>query len=65
MARKRKAKLPVFRIVEMPKWKSKILDVVTGVLFPGEAYFVLTIDQTDFKYDGEHYYDIETGNKVL
>jgi hypothetical protein len=49
----------------MPKWKSRILDVITSILFPGEKYFVLTINETDFTYDGTHYYDLETGEKII
>lgn len=62
--RKKKVDLPVFAIVDMPKWKSKILDVVTGILFPGEKYFVLTIQETDFMTDGRKYTDLETGIEV-
>lgn len=65
MARKKKEKLPVFAIVEMPKWKAKICDIVVGMLFPGEKYFVLTIQETEFESDGKSYYDLETGDKVL
>ena len=65
MPKKKKQSLPVFSIVEMPKWKSRILDVITSVLFPGEKYFVLTINETDFTYDGTHYYDLETGEKII
>ena len=64
MARK-KNKLPVFAIVDMPKWKAKILDVIVGILFPGEKYFVLTIQETEFESDGKSYYDMETGKQVL
>lgn len=65
MARKKKKSLPVFAIVDMPKWKAKIIDVVTSILFPGEKYFVITILETDFEHDGKNYYDLETGKKVL
>ena len=64
MARKKKQKLPVFAVVEMPKWKAKILDVVTSILFPGEKYFVLTIQETDFMTDGKKYTDLETGFEI-
>lgn len=64
MPRKKKQKLPVFAVVEMPKWKAKILDVVTSILFPGEKYFVLTIQETDFMTDGRKYTDLETGIEV-
>ena len=45
---KKKQDLPVFAIVDMPKWKAKIIDVVTSILFPGEKYFVITIHETGF-----------------
>ena len=64
MARKKKEKLPTFAIIEMPKWKAKICDIVVGLLFPGEKYFVLTIQETPFEYDGKDYYDLETGKKL-
>ena len=64
MARKKKQKLPVFAVVEMPKWKAKILDVVTSILFPGEKYFVITIQETYFMTDGRKYTDLETGIEV-
>ena len=53
MARKKKSDLPVFAIVTMPKWKSKILDVIVGILFPGELYFVLTIQETGMTTNGK------------
>jgi hypothetical protein len=64
VARKKKEKLPTFAIVDMPKWKSKICDIVIKLLFPGEKYFVLTIQETSFEYDGKDYYDLETGEKI-
>ena len=56
MARKKKVDLPVFAIVDMPKWKAKIIDVVTSILFPGEKYFVLTIHTTHMTTDGKGKY---------
>jgi hypothetical protein len=53
VARKKKADLPVFAIVDMPKWKAKICDIVVGILFPGEKYFVLTIQETHMTTDGK------------
>lgn len=60
MARKKKD-LPVFAIVEMPKWKSKILDVIVGILFPGELYFVLTLQETQMTTDGKGKYTDDRG----
>lgn len=62
MPKKKKVDLPVFAIVEMPKWKAKITDVVVGLLFPGEKYFVLTISETG---NGKNKYtDVKTGLTV-
>jgi hypothetical protein len=60
VARKKKD-LPVFAIVEMPKWKSKILDVIVGILFPGELYFVLTLQETQMTTDGKGKYTDDRG----
>ena len=64
MARKKKADLPVFAIVDMPKWKAKIIDVVTSILFPGEKYFVLTINTTHMTTDGKGKYTDDKGTTV-
>jgi hypothetical protein len=48
---KKKDALPVFAIVEMPKWKERIIDIVTSILFPGQKYFVLTIQETGMTSD--------------
>jgi len=50
MPRKKKD-LPIFVVVDMPKWKAKIIDAVTRILFPGEKYFVLTVLETGLKYE--------------
>ena len=64
-SRKKKEQLPVLAIVEMPKWKAKIVDIVTSILFPGEKYFVLTIQGTGFTSDGKgKYKDDETGVEI-
>ena len=64
-SRKKKTDLPVLVIVEMPKWKAKIIDVVTSVLFPGEKYFVLTISETGFTTNGKgKYTDDKTGVEI-
>jgi len=59
---KKKKDLPVFAVVDMPKWKAKIIDVVTSILFPGEKYFVITIHETGLTSDGKSKYtDKKTG----
>ena len=64
MARKKKADLPVFAVVDMPKWKAKICDIVVGILFPGEKYFVLTIQNTYMTTDGKGKYTDDRGITV-
>lgn len=64
MARKKKIDFPVFAIVDMPKWKAKIIDVVTSILFPGEKYFVLTIHTTHMTTDGKGKYTDDRGVTV-
>ena len=64
MARKKKVDLPVFAIVDMPKWKANIIDVVTSILFPGEKYFVLTIHTTHMTTDGKGKYTDDKGTTV-
>ena len=61
---KKKKDLPVFAIVTMPKWKSKILDVIVGILFPGELYFVLTIQETGMTTNGKGKYTDDRGISV-
>jgi hypothetical protein len=48
----------------MPKWKSKILDVIVGILFPGELYFVLTIQETGMTTNGKGKYTDDRGVSV-
>lgn len=64
MPRKKKEQLPVLAIVEMPKWKERIIDVVTSILFPGEKYFVLTIKETGMTSDGKGKYTDDRGVTV-
>ena len=61
---KKKKDLPVFAIVDMPKWKTKIIDVVTSILFPGEKYFVITIHETHMTTDGKNKYTDDRGVTV-
>ena len=63
--KKKKEELPVFAIVDMPRWKAKIVDIVTSILFPGEQYFVLTMTTTGFTTDGKgKYKDDKTGVEI-
>ncbi len=61
---KKKQDLPVFAIVDMPKWKAKIIDVVTSILFPGEKYFVITIHGTGMTTNGKGKYTDDRGVSV-
>ena len=61
---KKKQDLPVFAIVDMPKWKAKIIDVVTSILFPGEKYFVITIHETGMTSNGKGKYTDDRGISV-
>jgi hypothetical protein len=62
---KKKQDIPVLAIVEMPAWKAKICDIVVGILFPGEKYFVLTYTDTGFTSNQKgKYTHKKTGIKV-
>lgn len=64
MAKKKKVDLPVFALVDMPKWKSKIIHFFVRILFPGEAYFVVTIQKTEMTSNGKGKYTDDRGNSV-
>ena len=61
---KKKKDLPVFVVIELPAWKSKVLDVMVKVLrIPGQAW-VIGVQDTGFNYDGDYYQDEKTGIKI-
>ena len=61
---KKKKELPVFVVVDMPKWKSRILDFMLVLLrIPGKAW-VIGVEGTRFTYDGDYYTDEKTGLKI-
>ncbi len=61
---KKKKDLPVFVVIEMPAWKSKVLDVMVKILrIPGQAW-VIGVQDTGFNYDGDYYQDEKTGIKI-
>lgn len=61
---KKKKELPVFVVVDMPNWKSRILDFMLVLLrIPGKAW-VIGVEGTGFTYDGEYYNDKKTGLKI-
>ena len=64
MPKKKKEQLPTFVIVEMPNWKTRILDFMLVVLrVPGKAW-VIGVEDTGFTYDGNYYTHKETGLKI-
>ncbi len=61
---KKKKDLPVFVVIELPAWKSKVLDVMVKILrIPGQAW-VIGVQDTGFNYDGDYYQDEKTGIKI-
>ena len=64
VAKKKKQELPVFVVIALPEWKSKILDLMIKILrVPGEAW-VIGVEGTGFTYDGDSYTDKKTGLKI-
>jgi len=61
---KKKNDLPVFVVVEMPQWKTKIIDVLTSVLFPGQKCFVLAVNETHMTTNGKGKYTDDRGVSV-
>ncbi len=61
---KKKKELPVFVVVDMPNWKSRVLDSMLWLLrIPGKAW-VIGVEGTGFTYDGEYYTDKKTNLKI-
>ena len=61
---KKKKDLPVFVVVSMPEWQSKILDFMLKIMrVPGQAW-VIGVEGTGFTYDGDYYTDKKTGMKI-
>ena len=61
---KKKKDLPVFVVVDMANWKSRILDFMLKILrVPGKAW-VIGVEDTGFKYDGDYYTDRKTGLRI-
>lgn len=64
MVKKKKQELPVFVVIALPEWKSKILDLMIKILrVPGEAW-VIGVEGTRFTYDGDYYTDETTRLKI-
>ena len=64
MTPKKKQELPVFVVVDMPEWKTKILNVMLWLLrIKGQAW-VIGVEGTGFTYDGDYYKDTTTNTKI-
>ena len=64
MAKKKKEEVPVYALVEMPQWKSDVLQYMLKVLnIPGRPV-VIAVHDTEFTSDGENYTDTVTGTKI-
>jgi hypothetical protein len=64
MMPKKKQELPVFVVVDMPEWKTKILNVMLWFLrIKGQAW-VIAVEGTGFTYDGDYYTDTTTNTKI-
>ena len=64
MAKKKKEDLPVLALVEMPQWKSDVLQVMLRLLhIPGRPV-VIAVHDTELTSDGENYTDKKTGIKI-
>jgi len=61
---KKKKDLPVFVVIDMPEWKSRIFDFMLKLLrVPGKAW-VIGVEYTGFTYDGDSYEDEATRVKI-
>jgi hypothetical protein len=61
---KKKQELPVFFIVDMPEWKTKVLNIMLWLLrIKGQAW-VIGVEGTGFTYDGDYYTDTTTNTKI-
>jgi hypothetical protein len=61
---KKKEKLPVFVLVEMPEWKNQVLRLVCRALLLKGNPWVITTEGTGFTTDGKSYTHEETGQKI-
>ena len=61
---KKKKDLPVFVVVDMANWKSRILDFMLKILrVPGKAW-VIGVEDAGLTYNGDYYEDKKTGLKI-
>jgi hypothetical protein len=61
---KKKKDLPVFVVVDMPEWKTKILNAALWLLRIKGRAWVIAVEGTGFTYDGDYYTDDKTGLKI-
>ena len=61
---KKKQELPVFVVMDMPNWKSKVLQAMLQLMrVPGNAW-VIAVEGTGFTTDGDSYTDKRSGIKI-
>ena len=61
---KKKETLPVFALVEMPKWKGYVLRFMCRLMMiPGKPW-VITVESTDLVHDGKNYSDKKSKKKL-
>jgi len=61
---KKKQELPVFVVMDMPTWKSNVLQAMLQLMrVPGDAW-VIAIGGTGFTTDGDSYTDKRSGIKI-
>ena len=61
---KKKQELPVFVVMDMPSWKSKVLQAMLKLMrVPGNPW-VIAIEGTGFTTNGDAYTHKQTGVKI-
>lgn len=61
---KKKQELPVFVVMDMPSWKSKVLQAMLQLMrVPGDAW-VISVEGTGFTTNGDSYTHKQTGVKI-
>jgi len=65
VAKKKKEDLPAYTLVEMPEWKTKVLDLMLVILnVPGKAW-VIAVKDSGFDLTADGYYTHrDTGIKI-
>jgi len=61
---KKKKELPVFALIEMPKWKGSVLRFMCRLMMiPGKPW-VITVEGTDLVHDGKDYLNKKSKKKL-